>query len=152
MSYGNAIEICYHLQFYTMIPHITIDNFFETPGLVRDFALRQEYFKGDRGTWPGLRTKFLHELDNELFHIVCGKLMKHMPREFNDFKEIQIGFQLIDESIHFDKTWGPKHPLAGQPIVLRDYQVQTIPRLKSGISAVYLSPVVFPYRLHHRQV
>ncbi len=35
-------------------------------------------------------------------------------------------FQLIDESIHFDKTWGPKHPLAGQPIVLRDYQVQTI--------------------------
>tara|TARA_B100000579_G_scaffold75574_1_gene58325 strand:- start:61516 stop:62970 length:1455 start_codon:yes stop_codon:yes gene_type:complete len=35
-------------------------------------------------------------------------------------------FQLIDESLHFDKTWGPKHPLAGQPIVLRDYQVETI--------------------------
>ena len=35
-------------------------------------------------------------------------------------------FQLIDESLHFKKTWGPKHPQAGQPIVLRDYQVETI--------------------------
>lgn len=115
MSYGNAIAICYHLQFYTMIPHITIDNFFETPGLVRDLALRQEYFKGDRGTWPGLRSKFLHEIDHELFHIVCGKLMKHMPREFKDFKEIQIGFQLIDESwgsgwVHDDDK---RHNMAG---------------------------------------
>ena len=42
-------------------------------------------------------------------------------REAHDFQ-----FELIDESIHFNKTWGKKHPQAGQPIVLRDYQVQTI--------------------------
>ena len=42
-------------------------------------------------------------------------------RQSHDFQ-----FELIDESLHFEKTWGPKHPQAGQPIVLRDYQVQTI--------------------------
>ena len=42
-------------------------------------------------------------------------------RGIHDFK-----FEKIDESLHFEKTWGPKHPQAGQPIVLRDYQVETI--------------------------
>ena len=42
-------------------------------------------------------------------------------RQQHDFK-----FEQIDESLHFEKTWGPKHPQAGQPIVLRDYQVETI--------------------------
>ncbi|OUV99856.1 MAG: hypothetical protein CBD16_07440 [Betaproteobacteria bacterium TMED156] len=42
-------------------------------------------------------------------------------RGVHDFK-----FEKIDESLHFEKTWGPKHPQSGQPIVLRDYQVETI--------------------------
>ena len=42
-------------------------------------------------------------------------------RQPHDFQ-----FQLIDESLHFSKNWGAKHPLAGQPIVLRDYQVKAI--------------------------
>ena len=42
-------------------------------------------------------------------------------RNVHEFK-----FEKIDESLHFKKAWGPKHPQAGQPIVLRDYQVETI--------------------------
>ena len=42
-------------------------------------------------------------------------------RDMHEFK-----FEKIDESLHFKKAWGPKHPQAGQPIVLRDYQVETI--------------------------
>ena len=38
----------------------------------------------------------------------------------------EFNFNAIDESLHFNKTWGKKHPQAGQPIVLRDYQVKTI--------------------------
>ena len=38
----------------------------------------------------------------------------------------EFNFPQIDESLHFEKAWGPKHPQAGQPIVLRDYQVETI--------------------------
>ena len=38
----------------------------------------------------------------------------------------EFNFDAIDESLHFNKTWGKKHPQAGQPIVLRDYQVKTI--------------------------
>ena len=38
----------------------------------------------------------------------------------------EFNFDAIDESLHFNKVWGKKHPQAGQPIVLRDYQVKTI--------------------------
>ena len=48
------------------LPLTVVDNFFETPTLVRNFALQQEFFKGDRGNWPGIRTKFLDELDINL--------------------------------------------------------------------------------------
>ena len=38
----------------------------------------------------------------------------------------EFNFDAIDESLHFNKVWGKKHPQAGQPIVLRDYQVKTV--------------------------
>lgn len=79
------------------VPIITVDNFFETPTLVREFALNQEYFKGDRGNWPGLRTKFIDELDNQFFHKLCSKLIYYIPG-CHSFKVVQASFQLIDES------------------------------------------------------
>lgn len=80
------------------IPIITIDDFFETPTLVRDFALKQEFFKGDRGNWPGLRTKFIDELDNKFFHTFAAKLMSFLPKQYTTFTNLEAGFQLIDES------------------------------------------------------
>lgn len=80
------------------IPIITIDNFFETPTLVREFALQQEFFKGDRGNWPGLRTRFIDELDNKFFHTFAAKLMSYLPKQYDTFTHLEAGFQLIDES------------------------------------------------------
>jgi hypothetical protein len=100
MSYGNAIAICYYLQFYTMIPYITVDNFFESPDLVRYFALNQDYFKGDRGNWPGIRSHYLDGTNNELFHLTAKKLMSVMPRQYTSFTNLEVTFQIID------KSWG----------------------------------------------
>ena len=58
-------------------PIITIDNFFETPSLVRSWALSLEYFKGDRGNWPGIRTAFIDELNQELAIKDVVVLMMH---------------------------------------------------------------------------
>ena len=57
------------------LPTMAIDNFYEDPDLWREYALSQEFFKGDRGSWPGLRTKFLHELNQDIFRITMRKLL-----------------------------------------------------------------------------
>ena len=41
---------------YPYLPTMIIDNFYENPELWRDFALDLEFFKGNRGSWPGLRS------------------------------------------------------------------------------------------------
>tara|TARA_B100000965_G_scaffold102480_1_gene84289 strand:+ start:3225 stop:4679 length:1455 start_codon:yes stop_codon:yes gene_type:complete len=42
-------------------------------------------------------------------------------RESHDFK-----FDLVTEDLFRDRVWPKKHPAAGEPIVLRDYQVEVI--------------------------
>lgn len=78
-------------------PIITIDNFFETPSLVRSWALSLEYFKGDRGNWPGIRTAFLDELNQEFFHTFASKLIKCVPGK-STFNNLECTFQLIDKT------------------------------------------------------
>jgi len=108
---------------YPFFPTIVIDNFYEDPDLIREFALDQEFFKGNRGSWPGLRTKLLHELDTNMFKFVSRKLMFTL-REYGirDYEEIQIGFQLIDES--YGRGWvhddDPKLHVAGVVYLNKD--------------------------------
>ena len=46
----------------------------------------------------------------------------------NDIREYDTEFKLdpVDENSFSDILWPERHPVAGQPIVLRDYQVETI--------------------------
>lgn len=57
-------------------PLTVVDKFFETPDLIRDFALSQEYYKSDDGRWPGLRSDPLNEISPELFNTFCHKILK----------------------------------------------------------------------------
>jgi hypothetical protein len=84
---------------YPYLPTMIIDNFYENPELWRDFALDLEFFKGNRGSWPGLRSEFLNKLDPELFNLVYLKIMHFLkPYGYTKFLELQTTFQLIDES------------------------------------------------------
>jgi len=101
---------------FPFFPTIIVDNFYEDPYLWREYALEQEFFKGNRGSWPGVRTKLLHELNEELFDIVCKKIMFTLrPYGFKEFDELQIAFQMIDES--YGRGWvhddDPKLHVAG---------------------------------------
>jgi hypothetical protein len=58
-------------------PTIIIDDFFETPSLVREFALQQKFSKDHPGNWPGYRTNMLNELDNELYNKFASKLFSN---------------------------------------------------------------------------
>lgn len=57
------------------VPVTILDDFFDNPDAIRDFALAQEYFDTD-GRWPGKRTKLLNEIDPDLFHHFCGKVIR----------------------------------------------------------------------------
>lgn len=46
----------------------------------------------------------------------------------NDMREYVIDYPLepVDANTYADRTWPKGHPVAGEPIVLRDYQIETI--------------------------
>jgi len=86
---------------FPYLPTMVIDNFYEDPDVWREFALRQEYFKGERGSWPGLRSKMLHELDENIFRVTMRKLLMVVRQYgFTHFDELQTTFQ------HIDNTYG----------------------------------------------
>ncbi len=98
------------------LPTMVFDNFYEDPDLWREYALSQKFFKGDRGSWPGLRTKFLHELNQDIFRVTMRKLLMIVHQYgFTRFDELQTTFQYIDES--YGRGWvhddDPKLNIAG---------------------------------------
>jgi len=54
-------------------PITVVDDFFEYPDAVREFALQQEYLPDPENKWPGKRSKSLHELNRTLFNSVINK-------------------------------------------------------------------------------
>lgn len=101
---------------YPFFPVTIIDDFYEDPDLVRNFALKQEYYKGERGSWPGLRSPYVNEINLGLFENLKKKLLLiFKDYGYSDFTEIQTTFQLIDETygtgwVHDDD---PKLNIAG---------------------------------------
>ena len=89
---------------FPYLPTIVVDNFYEDPDLWRDYALSQDFFKGDRGNWPGLRTELLHRLDRNLFNVVMKKLL-FILKDYGirEVRELQTGFQSIDET--YGRGW-----------------------------------------------
>lgn len=97
-----------------IIPTTVVDNFFDNPDAVREFALAQEFTADPEHRWPGKRSRFLHEINPELFSHVHNKF-------FNLFYSQTLGseeypytyrahtmFQLIDSNhkvgwVHWDQ-------------------------------------------------
>lgn len=56
------------------MPVMSVENFYEDPGAVREFALQQEFTPSEGGKWPGVRTQPIHNLNEELFNSFCRRL------------------------------------------------------------------------------
>ena len=54
-------------------PVTIVDNFYENPELVRDFALSQKFYPSN-GRYPGKRTELISDLNRDFFHNFCNKL------------------------------------------------------------------------------
>lgn len=101
---------------YPFFPVVVIENFYEDPDLIRNLALKQEYFKGERGSWPGLRSPYIHEISSSLYENLRRKLLLAVEDYgYRDFVELQSSFQIIDQTygtgwVHDDD---PKLNIAG---------------------------------------
>jgi hypothetical protein len=79
-------------------PSICVDNFYDDPDKIREFALSLDYYPSDTGAWPGKRTKLLHEIDENFFKNFCIKVLS-LYYDFNLSRvdwEIATSFQLIE--------------------------------------------------------
>ncbi len=56
-------------------PTIILDNFFNDPIKIVQFANSLEYYQDDKGKWPGKRTKELHEINRSFFENYGSKIL-----------------------------------------------------------------------------
>lgn len=100
-------------------PTIIIDNFFETPNQVREWGLSLNFYKGNRGNWPGYRTDLLHMVDEKFHSLLCKKIIEHTS--YNYFQQFDTSFALCDET--WESGW-----------------IHTDPMEFNVVGLIYLSP------------
>jgi hypothetical protein len=80
-------------------PVTIVDNFYENPDLIREFALSLEYHQSDGGRWPGSRSPLISELNRSFFNTFTNKLFSlffdfdHSSLEWN----VDTNFQKINK-------------------------------------------------------
>jgi len=78
-----------------MYPVTIVDNFFPDPDKIVEFALQQEYTLDSRGTWPGLRTRCLSEICENLHRHVGRKIHSLFYETTPNFWSINMYFQRV---------------------------------------------------------
>jgi len=79
-------------------PTICVDNFFNDPETVRNFALSLDYQKSSTGKWPGSRTKSLDQISHDYFQSFCEKifLLNYDLKRYDNLQwSVETYFQLI---------------------------------------------------------
>jgi hypothetical protein len=94
------------MQYMHLIPVTVLDNFFDDPDKIRRWALEQEYFSDPEGNWPGVRSKYISDLNKPFFHMVCHKFFSQffdLKRDCDTTWEVTMHFQIIQGS--YDSGW-----------------------------------------------
>jgi hypothetical protein len=78
-------------------PILCLDDFYDDPDQIREWALSLDFDQVDDGKYPGKRTKSIHEINPEFFENFCNKLFS----VYYDFNvpvsyEVDTSFQLIE--------------------------------------------------------
>jgi hypothetical protein len=79
-----------------------VDNFYQTPDVIRKYALEQKFYKR-AGTYPGLRTDRISDLNPELFKYFANKLVKLYFKNKKVEYDIITNFQMIDNQYNIGR-------------------------------------------------
>jgi len=86
------------------IPTTVLDNFFDDPYDVREFALQQEYYPDVNCVYPGKRSKELHEINRPLFQHVIDRFNAIFYKSVDiQGWSARIQFQIVDNT--FNSGW-----------------------------------------------
>jgi hypothetical protein len=88
-------------------PSICVDNFFDDPTKVKEFAYSLEYKKDEEGKWPGYRTGGMHEVDFKFFNWTTLKIISLLyPMNYRDVSwTAEQTFQRIPGKTFKNKGW-----------------------------------------------
>jgi len=88
-------------------PFICVDNFFEEPLKVKEFADSLKYFKSEEGRWPGFRSNVMHEENNKFFNWSTKKIVSlFYPMQVREATWIaEQTFQRIPGDLFKNKGW-----------------------------------------------
>jgi hypothetical protein len=124
-------------------PITILDNFFDNPDKIRDYALSLEYEKDHLGKWPGKRSKPLHEINPPVFNEICRRVLSmyfdlEQPSSYIRW-EASLYFQKIDNS--YLSGWIHTDPSVITAIVYLNKN----PNINSGTSIYKLKDhILFP--------
>lgn len=79
-------------------PTICIDNFFDDPDSIRDYALTLDYEPCPEGTFPGLRSQPVHLLNMKLLTMLCKRLFS----TYYDLKQTPVQWEITS---YFQKIY-----------------------------------------------
>jgi hypothetical protein len=88
-------------------PTICIDDFFNDPFYVKNFADTLDFKKDPEGKWPGERTELLHNINSDFFNYTTVKIMSVLfPMNYKklNWKATQM-FQRTDGNIYNNNGW-----------------------------------------------
>ena len=86
-------------------PTLIIDNFFEYPDKVVEFANTLQYSPDEKGRWPGKRSNQLHEVNRELFDYICLKIYRVFYPNGVDRYKMSMTFQYIEPYSFDNEGW-----------------------------------------------
>jgi hypothetical protein len=84
---------------------IIVDDFYQNPDEVRNFALSQEYFNGEHDTYPGKNSKenyYPEDLHKKIERVVNKKLT---PAPQNGYFRISLKNDSFKQDVHVDPIW-----------------------------------------------
>lgn len=92
-------------------PVTVVDNFYENPEIVREFALSQKFYPST-GAYPGSRTDLISNLNQKFFNTFCEKVIS-LFYNLNDTQvdwQVETTFQKIgrlskDKESKFNEGW-----------------------------------------------
>ena len=88
------------------IKTIIVDNFFDDPDSIREFALGLNYYpRRINQFYEGIRSEPLHELDKNLYNKICSKIILEYYGHANYIYEGPIYFHQTRETDKNDEQW-----------------------------------------------
>ena len=93
-------------------PTICVDNFFNNPDSVREFALSLDYNFSNKKGWPGKRSPALSTVSQTYFHQFCDKLFS-LTFDFKKHKNVswavETYFQILEPGMYGEINHGWIH-------------------------------------------